>query len=331
MTNDLNDSVNDDHNEDQSDGENDDRNGDDNEEGEAFSMPFVVDSGEEPRASRPVSEKQLAANRRNAILSTGPKTEEGKRASSESSLVHGVYARHSRPIRRGPFAEDAAVVAFNIRETVEAMQPRDFLDQRLADRTAHQLLMHERLDALEAVVLEADSVLDAQQLAFVGDPQLAEYLDAVIEVLADVVADDAYVGVAAKGEAWDEIRSLTPWVTWGDLAAYVKESAFDGKVRVPGVWDAEHEPADDATWRGVLVSMLTKKFETPTDALKWVTQQVVDRRFRDHDADGRAEGIAAHRALHGGFERIVQLRASLDRGLAQLLDTYKQRHAPADE
>ncbi|HEY5011243.1 MAG TPA: hypothetical protein VIK61_00870, partial [Acidimicrobiia bacterium] len=311
---------------------NDHENDAEKDEGDDASSPFVVDSPpEESSDARHVSEKQLAANRRNAILSTGPKTEEGKRKSSESSLVHGAYALHSRPIRRGPFAENAEVVAFNMRETVDAMQPRDFLEQRLAHRTAHQLLTEDRLDALEAAVLEADSVLDAQQLAFVGDPQLAEYLDAVIEVLADVVTDDAYVGVAATGEGWDEIRSLTPWVTWGDLSAYVKEWAFDGKVRVRGVWDEENEPSDDETWRRVLVALLNKKFETPTDAHKWVTQQVLDRRFRDHDADGRAEGLAAHHALHGGFERVVQLRASLDRGLAQLLDAYKQRQAPADE
>jgi len=40
-----------------------------------------------------VSEKQLAANRRNAQKSTGPKTRRGKTLASRNSLKHGLFAR----------------------------------------------------------------------------------------------------------------------------------------------------------------------------------------------------------------------------------------------
>ncbi len=36
------------------------------------------------------TEKQTAANRRNAEKSTGPKTEAGKQRSSQNALIHGV-------------------------------------------------------------------------------------------------------------------------------------------------------------------------------------------------------------------------------------------------
>ena len=39
------------------------------------------------------SEKQIAANRRNAMKSTGPKTREGKAASTSNSLKHGLSAQ----------------------------------------------------------------------------------------------------------------------------------------------------------------------------------------------------------------------------------------------
>jgi hypothetical protein len=39
------------------------------------------------------SEKQIAANRRNALLSSGPRTAEGKKASSRNSFRHGLTAR----------------------------------------------------------------------------------------------------------------------------------------------------------------------------------------------------------------------------------------------
>jgi hypothetical protein len=41
------------------------------------------------------SEKQIAANRRNSLLSSGPRTQAGKRASSGNSLRHGLTARNN--------------------------------------------------------------------------------------------------------------------------------------------------------------------------------------------------------------------------------------------
>lgn len=42
---------------------------------------------------RPVSERRIQANRRNALRSTGPKTARGKRAVSRNAITHGVLAR----------------------------------------------------------------------------------------------------------------------------------------------------------------------------------------------------------------------------------------------
>src|SRR4051812_18596608 len=40
-----------------------------------------------------VSEKRVAANRRNALLSTGPRTKQGKAVSRMNALRHGLLAR----------------------------------------------------------------------------------------------------------------------------------------------------------------------------------------------------------------------------------------------
>jgi hypothetical protein len=48
----------------------------------------------EPHArKRPVSERKILANRKNALRSTGPKTERGKRAVSRNAITHGLLAR----------------------------------------------------------------------------------------------------------------------------------------------------------------------------------------------------------------------------------------------
>jgi hypothetical protein len=48
----------------------------------------------EPHArKRPVSERKILANRKNALHSTGPKTERGKRAVSRNAITHGILAR----------------------------------------------------------------------------------------------------------------------------------------------------------------------------------------------------------------------------------------------
>src|SRR5580698_6613312 len=45
-----------------------------------------------PHAQKPVSPKQLAANRANAAHSSGPKTPEGKARSAQNSTKHGFTA-----------------------------------------------------------------------------------------------------------------------------------------------------------------------------------------------------------------------------------------------
>jgi hypothetical protein len=42
---------------------------------------------------RPASERTIQANRRNALRSTGPKTERGKRTVARNALKHGILAR----------------------------------------------------------------------------------------------------------------------------------------------------------------------------------------------------------------------------------------------
>ena len=56
--------------------------------------PVSVPAPEPPKPVTPISDAQLAANRANAKLSTGPKTGEGRAISSQNRTTHGL-ARHN--------------------------------------------------------------------------------------------------------------------------------------------------------------------------------------------------------------------------------------------
>ena len=56
-------------------------------------LNFVIDAIRNPKPKRdPVSAAKIDANRRNALHSTGPKTDAGKQASSRNAIKHGIYA-----------------------------------------------------------------------------------------------------------------------------------------------------------------------------------------------------------------------------------------------
>jgi hypothetical protein len=60
----------------------------------ASEPPVVVPIPETPKPVTPISDAQLTANRANAQLSTGPKTESGRAISSQNRTTHGL-ARHN--------------------------------------------------------------------------------------------------------------------------------------------------------------------------------------------------------------------------------------------
>ncbi len=89
----------------------------------ALSKPVPVASQvsapkHERTSSKPSSQKKIEANRRNALRSTGPKTQSGKRAISRNAIKHGLLARQA-VITRGHGAEYwrlARVLRFEVGE-----------------------------------------------------------------------------------------------------------------------------------------------------------------------------------------------------------------------
>ena len=91
-----------------------------------------------------ISEKQLAANRRNAQHSTGPKTEEGKRTSSHNACRHNLTGQVTAMTDEDRIAHDAFSAAM-----IASMAPEGALEIQLAQRVATDSWRLNRASAIE--------------------------------------------------------------------------------------------------------------------------------------------------------------------------------------
>ena len=91
-----------------------------------------------------LSDKQLAANRANAKLSTGPKTEEGKRRSSVNARRHNLTGQVTAMTEEDRIAHDAFSEAL-----IKSMAPEGALELQLAQRIATDSWRLNRASAIE--------------------------------------------------------------------------------------------------------------------------------------------------------------------------------------
>ena len=92
--------------------------------------------------------KQLEANRRNALKSTGPRTPEGKKISCLNALKHGVYS-HNVVL---PY-EDHQAWEIHFNNFVDAARPSDAIEAALTRQLASIEWRMQRFDRMEAAHL----------------------------------------------------------------------------------------------------------------------------------------------------------------------------------
>ena len=97
-------------------------------------LPNQVLPGNPPR-KRPVSERKIQANRRNALRSTGPKTARGKRTVSRNALKHGLLAREA-VIMAGDGEEDTHEFHVLVEKLHEYYQPMGVVEEMLVQTIA---------------------------------------------------------------------------------------------------------------------------------------------------------------------------------------------------
>ncbi len=115
------------------------------------------------------SERQIAANRLNARLSTGPKSAEGKALSSRNAVVHGLRAYGG--LLAGECPEEFTAMRASI---FGELAPGSPLESELADRIVSLLWRLRRIPAFEVAMLAWVQARERSQNSYsIGNPRLA--------------------------------------------------------------------------------------------------------------------------------------------------------------
>lgn len=103
------------------------------------------------------SERQVRANRLNALKSTGPRTADGKRASARNAVRHGLTS-----VRAVLDGEDAALYEALLRELLHEFQPISVLDNMLVQQLANVMWRLRRSTVYEAALVTWIAHLQSQ-------------------------------------------------------------------------------------------------------------------------------------------------------------------------
>lgn len=196
---------------------------------------------------------QVAANRKNAKRSTGPKTAQGKERSRANALKHGIYAHIEVAVDRGPFAEDADEVHALLAELTQDLAPRDLQERLRARQIAMLQLQERRVDAREAALLQ--QVRIAQSTA--KETQANRAIEEVREHVAEWNAERMTREVDDTGTGGID----RPW----ELMALWLRGALGGTVRVKDLWDSHREPKDPDEWYRAFRAIARSRFPDPVD------------------------------------------------------------------
>ena len=157
---------------------------------------------------RPVTAAQAEARRNNGKLhSTGPRTEEGKQASSRNAVRHGLWAKSDPVVDTGIFGEDPAAFENLLEGLHRSFNITSPLMVELMEGLAGIMWRQKRIPAIEALCLQRADDLSGRQA------------DRAREQLAEILLAEHYLRTG--GFMMDEDRYLVllsyvhGWAAWG--------------------------------------------------------------------------------------------------------------------
>lgn len=262
---------------------------------------------------RPVSGKQLEANRLNANKSTGPKTPAGKKASSKNSFKHGVFAATGiEPVEDGTYAEDPDELRDDVASLIDGLEPRDAIEVELATRLVGVMIRLRRLGRWSALRIADESTVTRHDLEIGAR---SEYKALALFQAAELLS--RYLGSGGVSDETDfEVLSL--------LIRYHGPSP---KVGVKDLWTDEREPETPEEWSQVFQTLLAHHWPKRADAEAWsadLAKQLSDEYDRVRDMEARN---AARRILDGPFELETKYESRLSHDLKKYWGLYRELQA----
>jgi hypothetical protein len=139
--------------------------------------------------ARSVSRRKLAANRRNAKKSSGPRSEAGKRVISQNAIWHGLFCNDL--VLTG---ESNATFLLLRKSLLERLNPQDVAELMVADEIVAAAWKLRRLRATEAALHEVQSVRIHDNIPDEAHEALDEEnrisLQSAVTVLVSQILDD---------------------------------------------------------------------------------------------------------------------------------------------
>jgi hypothetical protein len=197
-----------------------------------------------------MTDKKLAANRQNALNSTGPKTPEGKKRSSLNALRHGLRAG----CLAVPGLERAQDWEVHRRRIIQDLAPVGYLERVLVERAASLLWRLGRV-----VRYESDMVAIAVKKAE----------ERGNDILSSVTIDDLMGPQLALRQAEKHERTIT-WVF--DLEPSDKISSEEAVSVLNAVAESLHVDVDDEDVSVLIPGLSGKVYWEPFDG--WTREMV---------------------------------------------------------
>src|SRR5580658_253378 len=149
-----------------------------------------------------ISEKQLEANRNNALLSTGPKTEEGRKRSRMNALRHGITGQVTTMTDEDRAAHDQFSKALTA-----SLAPHGAMEIQLAQRVATDSWRLNRASAIEDNLFALGQLQNAGQAC----PDVPELDAALISafLFAEPVRPYPRDGLAKTSTPGQQLQLLT--------------------------------------------------------------------------------------------------------------------------
>ncbi len=189
-----------------------------------------------------ITAAQREARRNNGKASRGPKTAEGKRASSRNAICLGLYATANPVVETGALAEDPQLYQEQAESLRLSMDAQTVLEELLVDQLNSILWRMRRIPALEAAML-ADQSLEQRRA------------DRAREQVQEMLVTEAYLRDPDTGIGGEDFYAAAGWVhTW---AGWPFAEA----------WTAEDEgAATEEERRSLFDRLLKRRWESWDDA-----------------------------------------------------------------